>query len=701
MVTRSTVTQRRADLEQFFRPDGVVIFGSVDRATDPAALRAQLAERWGERVFLVNPRGGAVGEIPIYERIADIGERVGLAVINVRPDLVPDLVEQCGEHGVAHVLVFTAGFSEVGPEGSALERRIAEIARRFGMRVFGPNTNTNAFERMPDVPNLRGGKIGLVTQSGHQGRPIVQGAGFGVGFSRWVPTGNEADLEVADFIEYFAYDDDTAVIAGYFEGFRDAAKLRRALEAANAQAKPVVALKIGRTSAGSRMASSHTGHLTGSDAVVDGLFRQYGVTRVDDLDELLETAALFAKLSAGTGPNVCCYSISGGSSTLMVEVAEQHGVPTPALSPATQEALRAFLPSYLTVANPVDNGGSFVVQAPPEDRRRVLELILADDAVDLLVVGLTAPAGTMTDTFADDVCAIVDAAAKPIVVTWNSPKTDERGFEALVAAGLPMFRSFRNCFRARRAFADYTAAAPSFRARAPVAPPPASGAPLADAAIGPVSAGRARALLEAHGIPLAGERTAGSAAEAASAAEALGWPVVMKLASPAFPHKSDAGLVRLGVASAADAARVHDELVALAAALDPDAAIEGVLVQEQIDDGVEMIVGVTHDSSFGPAVMVGMGGIFAEIVQDVAVRPVPLDRGDASEMVHGLRGYPLLRGARGRPPVDVEGLVDLVVSVAELAAACGPDLAELDLNPVLVRERGVVVVDSLVVAAGA
>ncbi|MGH9029799.1 MAG: CoA-binding protein, partial [Acidimicrobiales bacterium] len=342
----------RADLEQFFHPKGVALVGSVNRKASPEALRRSYSERWGDRWFLVNVKGGRIGDIPVYEHVTDIPAEVTLAVINVGTRLVAKVVEECGKHGVGYVIVFTAGFSEVGPKGAALEREVGEVASRYGIRVFGPNTNTNAFEVLPEPPRVRGGRIGLITQSGHQGRPLVHGAEFGAAFSRWVPTGNELDLEAADFIEHFATDDRTAVIAGYFEGFKDPSKLRRALEAANAARKPVVALKMGATAAGSRMAISHTGHFAGTDAVVEGLFAQHGVVRVRDLDELLETSVLFAKLPAGTGPRCGLYSISGGSGTLMAEVAELHGVPVPVLSSATREALRELIPDYLTVDNP-------------------------------------------------------------------------------------------------------------------------------------------------------------------------------------------------------------------------------------------------------------------------------------------------------------------------------------------------------------
>jgi acyl-CoA synthetase (NDP forming) len=701
------VAQQRTDLEEFFHPTAVALVGSVNRNAKPERLRAHYGERWGDRWYLVNAKGGSVGDIPIYEHVTDIPAKVPLAVVNVGTRYVLKTVEECGEHGVNYVLIFTAGFSEVGPEGARMERAVGEMARKYSMRIFGPNTNTNAFEELPEPPKKRGGSIGLVTQSGHQGRPIVQGTEFGVSFSRWVPTGNELDLEAADFIEYFAHDDDTAVIAGYFEGFKDPPKLRRALEASNSARKPVVALKVGSTEAGTRMASSHTGHLAGSDAVVNGLFQQYGVVRVRDLDELLETAALFAKLPAGTGPNACLYSISGGSGALMAEVAESHGVPVPALGAATQQALRTMIPDYLTVANPVDNGAQFLVTNPVEDRRRVFDLVCADDDVDVVVVGLTGALGRLTDRFAEDIVSFIDDLPKPVVVTWNSFKTDEAGFRTLVDAGVPLFRSFRNCFSALHSFAEYQRAAKHFRPRRAKRSrlDPSLTAELdrlhGTDGTAPTVAGTdlARRLLDSFGVPLAGDTVATTSAAAVRAADSFGYPVVMKLASPDVAHKSDAGLVRLDVGSASEVRSTYRELIARAESMKPAPRVEGIQVQQQLVGGTEMIVGLSTDPVFGPVLLVGTGGVFAEVLRDVAVRPLPVDRRDVEEMVASLRGAALLAGARGRPKGDVKALVDVALSVASLATACGDRLVELDLNPVVVREKGAgaVAVDSLVV----
>ena len=432
--------------------------------------------------------------------------------------------------------------------------------------------------------------------------------------------------------------------------------------------------------------------------MVDGLFAQYGVTRVRDVDELLDTAALFAKLPPGTGPRVCHYSISGGSGTLMAEVAERAGVEAPRLTEETQTRLHEFLPYYLTVSNPVDNGGTFLGIAPQEHRLKVLEIIADDPNVDVIVVGITGALGAMTDNMGADLLALAPRITKPIVVTWNSYKTDEQGFADVVASGLPTFRSFRNCFGALRAFNDYQRRARSFRVRPALDGALPDAAARALAAPGTLDASAARAVLEPFGVPLVREEVVTSPGDAAATARGFGFPVVLKLASADFPHKSDDGLVRLGVADEEEAASAYAELIERARSLNPDARVDGVLVQQQVGEGVEMIVGATFDPVLGPAVMVGTGGIFAEIVRDVAVRPLPIDAADAEEMVRGLRGFPLLDGARGRPRADVPALVDAVLAVARLAAAAGPRLAELDLNPVIVGPSGATAVDALVVA---
>jgi len=695
---REELDRSLVDLQRMFRKkSGIAYVGRVDASPQAHSW----FRRFGDdvRFCYVNPRGGEAGGVPVFTSMAEVPDYIDLAVVKVAPAIVPQVIADCGRRGVRDVIVFSSGFSEVGAEGAALEAKVAEVAREHGVRVIGPNTNDNTFEQFPVPEHHRGGLVGLVTQSGFNGRPIVEGIAMGAAFRRWVTVGNEVDLEVADFINYFAHDPQTSVIAAYVEGFKSIAKLRLALEAANAMKKPVVMLKMGSTERGARMAASHTGHLAGADAVINGLFRQYGVIRVRDLDELLETANLLAKLPAGTGPNCALYSVSGGSTTLMAELADSYGVSFPDLSQATIEKLYAYLPNYVTVSNPIDNGGGFVIAAPQQQRIEVLEAIAADANVDVIVVGLTAALGLLSDSFAADVLAFAPRSPKPVVAVWGSVLTDSPGYRDLVKSGVPIFRSFRKCFRAMRAHADYEAAKAAFRSRSWDAAALSASQQGALKQDGILDSGQVAALLDGSGICRAGERLVTSSSEAAEAFAAWGGRVVMKLASPDIAHKSDAGLVLLDIGDAVTAASTYESLVAKAKTHFPAARIEGVLMQELIGTGVEMIVGLTQDRDLGPTITVGAGGIYAEILKDAATRPLPVDKDDISDMIASLRLSPLLDGARGAEPSDKEALVDLVFKLAQLGLAAGSAIAELDLNPVIVLPDRAVAVDALVVAA--
>ena len=678
-------------------PRGVAIVGTID--SSPFGL--ERLRRYGCPTCYVNSKGGDAGDIPVYKSLAEVPDPLDLVIVKVSAPRAIEAMEEIGKRGVPNALVFTAGFAEVGGEGVELEHKLDAVIRKYGIRVIGPNTNENAFEPMPVSPDHRGGLIGLITQSGHNGRPIVQGVRLGAGFSRWVPLGNEVDLEASDLIEYFAHDQKTSVIAGYIEGFKSVPKLRSALQAAEQASKPFVVLKIGATEHGARMASSHTGHLTGSDAVISGLFAQHGVTRVRDLDELLETSNLFAKLPPDTGPRVALYSISGGSGTLMAEMAELHGVPIGQLTQQTQDRLHQYIPKYLDVANPIDNGGAFLVSAPAQDRIAVMRAIVEDPNIDMLVIGIPGAMGIMTDNLGADILNWAHTSPKPVIVTWNSVKNDEKGWNDLVKSGVPIFRSFRLCFQAINAFSGYQASRAKSRLRKSLARPLSSAQKSALAHSGVLSASATNALLSEAGVDLVKEKLVHSAAEAAKIGTDFGFPVVMKLASPAFPHKSDAGLVRLHVESAAEAESVYVELTERARQLDAKAQIDGVLIQEKIAAGVEMIVGLSQDPQLGPALTVGAGGIYAEILRDVAVRPLPVDADDVREMIASLKLSPLLDGARGSKPVDKEALVKVALAVASLGESAQGQLCELDLNPVIVQTHRAVAVDALAVSAGA
>lgn len=686
---------RREDLGRLFAPEGVVLWGPLPDDSGAESFLAPLRRRWDGRFYLVSRSRGALGGHPVYATLEGAPGPVDLAVLNLPISEVVPAAEACGRKGLRSLVVTGSGYGEMGGKGLEAEQRLVEVAHRYGMRMMGPNVNLNAFDPMPPPTNERIGRIGLITQSGHMGRVIAQSDRHGVAFSRWIPTGNEADLEVADFIEYFAADPDTAVIACYLEGFRDGAKLRQALAEANRQGKPVVVIKVGRNRAATQMASSHTAHLTGSDQVIDGLFRQYGVVRVDDVDELIETAALYAKLRPHPrGGGVALYGISGGALALMADHAESRGIPVPALAPETQAALHEILPSYLSVANPVDNGNLYRTGTEAE-RRRIFELIAADPAVDLLICALTGVIPGLTDDYAGDILDHLAHAPQPVVVTWNSWLMETPAYATLVASGVPLFRTFRGCFSALAGLFERDRRHEVIRSRDGLASLPEP-VPAVTAPGRLLGASESSELLRRYGLDLVAERLVLTTDEAIAAAVDLGFPLAVKIPLESMPHKSDGGLVQLGVRTPEQLREAIAQVRVRASALDPHAEGAPVLLQQQVPDGLEMMVGVMRDPTLGPAVLAGLGGVLTEVDADVSVRPLPVTEADAWEMLADLRNTALLDGVRGAPAVDRVALVRTILAVAALAGAAEERIVELDLNPVIVGPRGAIIVDSLI-----
>ena len=652
-------------------------------------------ETFGATVYPVNPNKDSLDGVPCYRSILDIDSDIDLAVILVG-DATPAL-EQAIEKKAKFAVIFAAGFAEVGGEGEALQDRLEELIRSSDIHLLGPNTNLNAFEVFE--AGLPGKAIALITQSGHQGRPIFQGQEIGIRLSHWAPTGNEVDLEFADFAAWFADQPDVGVIACYIEGFKDGRTLALAADHAARNKVPIVCIKVGRTDEGRSMAMAHTGHLTGSDAVVSAVFRQYGITRVDGLDDLLDTSAMLARATPPTGDGVCVYAISGGTGAHMADMAAAAGLRLPELTTATQEALRQWIPDYLRVSNPVDNGGG-----PSGDwrGRKILDAIVADPNVDLIICPITGALESMSNNLAKDLVEVAATTDKPICVIWGSPVGNEDAYrEILLKSDLPVFRTFANCVAAVRAYFDYYAF--SARYRTPFAKPVLRPSAAAAKARSQLRAGEAlsehasKQVLAAYGIATTHDVLAQSAKEAVAAAKALGGPAVLKVSSPDLLHKSDAGLVEVGLRGDAAVRTAYAALLERAQTVDRRAHIEGVLVSEMVTGGTETVVGVAHDQLFGPVVMFGLGGVFVEVLGDVTFRVPPFDKDEAARMIDEVKGRALLYGARGRPRADRRALVDVIMKVQRLAVDLHADVAELDINPLVVLPKGAVALDALVV----
>ncbi|MEV5968537.1 acetate--CoA ligase family protein [Streptomyces sp. NPDC051921] len=688
------------ELDRFFRPEVVAVVGASDAEGRPnTGITRQLldwAGRVGARVVPVHPTRTAVFGIDCVASVADLDESVDLAVLLVADPL--PVIEQLGASKVKFAVAFASGFAETGETGAQAQERLAAAVGRSGLRLLGPNTNLNAFERFRE--DLEGPAVALITQSGHQGRPVFTMQELGVRLSHWAPTGNEADLETADFISYFAHRPEVGAIACYVEGLKDGRSFLLAADQAARRQVPVIAVKVGRTEAGARMAASHTGKLTGADQVVDAAMRQFGVIRVDGLDQLQDTAALLARARRPVAEGVVVYSISGGTGAHFSDLATAAGLSLPTLSQARQDELHQWIPEYLSVANPVDNGGH-----PVGDwrGRKIIDAILADPEVGVLICPITGPFPPMSDKLAQDLVDAAEQTDKLICVVWGSPVGTEDAYRTtlLGSSRVATFRTFGNCIGAVKAYLDHHRFTTGYRSPFDEAPrTPSPSFRKAQALMRPghrLSEHAAKQLLRAYGIRVPREQLVTSAAAAVRAAGLVGYPVVMKASGPQLAHKTELGLVKVGLTSASQIRDAYRELTDIARYEGID--LDGVLVCQMVGRGVEMVVGVTHDPLFGPTVTVGLGGVLVEVLNDAAVRVPPFGERAARDMLGELRGRALLDGVRGAPPADVDALVEVVLRVQRMALELDGQLSELDINPLMVlpRGQGAVALDALAV----
>ncbi|MFG2714824.1 acetate--CoA ligase family protein [Streptomyces goshikiensis] len=688
------------DLDRFFRPESVAVIGASDTEGRPnTGITRQLiawAQRVGARVHPVHPTRTSVFGLPCRASVAELPEQVDLAVLLVADPL--PVIEELAEAKVKFAVAFASGFAETGDAGAAAQARLAAAVRRSGLRLLGPNTNLNAFERFRD--DLDGPAIALITQSGHQGRPVYTLQELGIRLSHWAPTGNEADLETSDFISYFAERPEVGAIACYVEGLKDGRQFLLAADRAARNGVPVVAVKVGRTETGARMAASHTGKLTGADTVVDAAMRQFGVIRVDGLDELQDTAALLARARKPLADGVVVYSISGGTGAHFSDLATEAGLSLPTLSRAKQDELHQWIPEYLNVANPVDNGGH-----PVGDwrGRKIIDAILADPSVGVLICPITGPFPPMSDKLAQDLVDAAEQSDKLVCVIWGSPVGTEEAYRTtlLGSSRVATFRTFGNCITAVRAYLGHHRFTAGYRSPFEDAPrTPSPSYRKAQALMRPgqqLSEHAAKQLLRAYGIRVPREQLVTSAAAAVRAAGLVGYPVVMKASGPQLGHKTELGLVKIGLTSASQIRDAYRELTDIARY--EDVPLDGILVCQMVERGVEMVVGVTRDDLFGPTVTVGLGGVLVEVLHDAAVRVPPFGEDQARAMLTELRGHALLEGVRGAPPADVDALVEVVLRVQRMALELGDSLSELDINPLMVlpRGQGAVALDALAV----
>jgi len=707
-------------LERLLRPRAVAVVGASEALGNGRnAVQNLLEIGYSGAIYPVNAKYQSVLGLTCYPSLAALPERPDAIYVGIGAERAVDEVQAASALGISAAVVHAGGFSEIGPDGAALQDRLASAAAETGMAVCGPNCLglINVRDRVmlygASMPReLEPGPIGAVFQSGSTLLALMN-AGRDLRFSYLISSGNEAVLDSSDYFDFLVDDPGTRLIIGFIDGFRKPARFMAMAERAAKLRKPIILLKPGRSEAGRQAALAHTGALAGSDAVMEAMFRRYGVIRAHDLDELIEMSVLFSRVSRfpeSGGATVTC--VSGGEMAIILDAAADLDVSLPALGPAVRTQLEDLLPNHIRVANPLDMTATGLYQ--PDLYRRALLGLAEDPSCGIVAVAQDFP-GAMGDVqskrYQDAARAFVDAAAtmaKPLVVFSNISGDVDGAVRSILHEGnVPLLLGTRESMKAigallrfgHRSQGDGVEDQRTDIASAPDDNVVAEFRAALKTSRGALSEQDSKALLSRAGFRIPKDVLTGSAEAAGKAADAIGYPVVLKIASADIPHKTEAGGVRLHLSSAAEVRKAWNETMANARAHAPQARIDGISVQEQIVDGIELIVGCNRDAQFGPVIVFGFGGIFVEIMKDVQMALAPLDRGEVSALVRSLRGYKLFDGARGRPRADVDALVDALVRLSRLASALGDDLGALDINPLLVlpEGRGVVAADALIV----
>lgn len=696
-------------LEAIFAPRSVAVIGATpnEQKLGHTVLKNIRNAGFSGPIYPIHPTAQTVLGLSAYPSVLDIPGPLDLAVIVVPPQAVLEVVDECGRKGVRGLIVITAGFKEVGGEGRERERQLLERVRSYGMRMLGPNClgvidtvsqlNASFAALMPDP-----GAIAFMSQSGAICTAILDWAkGRGIGFSRFVSLGNKADIDEVALLQAWRDDPHSRVILAYLESISDGQAFTKTARDVTKNT-PIIAIKSGTTEAGSRAIASHTGSLAGSERAYEAAFSQSGVIRARSLQEVFDNALLFAYQPLIRGDRIAIVTNAGGPGILTADAIEREGLRLSRFTEATIARLQDQLPPTASVYNPID-----LVGDARSDRYRVgLEAALADPNVDGVIVLLTPQAQSDVAETAQIIAELAHDQHKPVVTSFMGQVSLTEGLRILSENNIPNYPFPERAVAALRAMVSYmrwrmrpVEEYVSFdvdrdRVRAVFDRVRASGR----LELGELEA---REVVEAYGMRLPRSELARSPEEAIEIASRIGYPVVLKVSSPDILHKSDIGGVKVGLRSADDVRDTFELLDYRARRYSPNATIWGMLVQEQAPPGREVIVGMSRDAQFGPLLLFGLGGIYVEVLKDVSFRLAPISRQEAQEMVQSIRAYPLLQGVRGQPPADIEAAIEVVLRSAQLVTDF-PEIVEMDLNPVVLYERGqgATVLDARIILQG-
>jgi acetyltransferase len=722
------MADKRLDL--FFTPKSIAVFGASENKYSYGQRYIQAMHDYGYKgkLYAINRKGDEVLGHKIYRKLADIPDKIDQAFITIPSAFVPEALKECIERKIQAAVLFTGGFSEADAQGKALEKEVLDIARGH-MRLMGPNC-FGPYCPKGGVTVFTGalfsketGPVAMTAQSGQLSECIIARAqGEGIRHSKYASYGNAADINEAELLEYLLADKDTKIITSYLEGVKDG---RRYFDIArnNFGKKPVIIWKVGLTQMGASASASHTGSLAGTGAAWDAFFRQTGAVKVTTLDEMTDTTVAFSCLPQGCGMRVAYISGGGAGTVIGADACETAGMQMPSFSKETERKLGEILPGVgASNRNPIDIGNPH----PPKDLlQSLLEIMSADKNTDVIFIrrvlfsvkmskifsGSTAPTEAEQQALLEVPVKVMKKYGKPIVITLPDDMTGtdsiyleeerRRIRDYFFSNGIPTFLSEPRAFAALAHLARFKQRASKKRS-SPKKISSGSGTRKLFLDIQKKSATpvldeiQCKTILKKAGVKVTLPVLASSRKEAVAAAEKLGYPVAMKIVSPQITHKSDIGGVKLKLQNKSQVGNAYDEIMNAARKKAPKAAIEGVSVQKMAEPGLELVIGMTRDPQFGPMLMFGLGGTSVEILKDVAFRIVPLTKEDAGDMIREIKGYRLLEGYRGQPPVDVEYLENLLLKLSAFVEE-NPEIKEMDINPLIAHRRGAVAVDARII----
>lgn len=710
------------DLESLLYPKSIAVVGATENPLRVGARVIENTKRIGfkGRIFPVNPKYKELFGYKCYPTLSEIPEPVdNVWIVLPSESVIPSLEEAEGK-GIKVATVYSSGWGEIGESGKSKEKELKNWLSCHRIRLLGPNTigMGNAYSKVISGFNSamsffqfdNPGDIGFVSQSGAMvGGMIGRAEDTGIGIGYYVHTGNEMDIDMNDVIEFMINDDKIRVILGYLEGVRDANRFNEVAELARKADKPLIFYKTGVSDKGRVAVASHTGAISGSDRVYSSVFRRWGITRVANHEDLFAVGSLFSKFMKSKPVNkgrLLVFTPSGGAASIFADKCEEVGIELSTMRQETKEKLSRILPPYTAPANPLDIGGG--VFSDPGIAEKCLDAVCQDPDVDVLTWTLVGPPrNPLTARMIQDFMNVSARYNKPTVVHTLAGHLNDEGFKVFAGTNYPTFDSIESCTRAIKSYLSYRNFAADYLAGAPsddsVSLPSSASYEEAKQFVeelskGTVSEQQGKKLFSIYGISVPRGGLARSVEEAVDIAVSIGYPVVMKVSSPDIAHKTEANVVVVGVEREDTLRRAYREILKNATTYKPDSTTEGVLVEEMAAGGIETIVGMTRDPQFGPVIMFGLGGVIVEVLKDVSIRVVPFDRKEACDMVREIKAFKLLAGFRGRPESDIDAIVDVIMKVQQISMDWKSWISEIDINPLVVfqRGKGVKALDALV-----